>query len=65
MLMSTEKVRVVKEGGAGAVYGLGVIGAAIYYIQAADGFWMGVLGIIKAFLWPAFFVYEMLKLVAA
>ena len=63
--MATEKVKVVKEGGAGAVYGLGVIGAAIYYIQTAEGFWMGVVGLIKALLWPAFFVYEMLKLVAA
>jgi hypothetical protein len=63
--MATEKVKVVKEGGAGAVYGLGVIGAAIYYIQTAEGFWMGVVGLIKALLWPAFFVYEMLQLVAA
>ena len=63
--MATEKVKVVKEGGAGAVYCLGVIGAAIYYIQTAEGFWMGVVGLIKALLWPAFFVYEMLKLVAA
>jgi hypothetical protein len=25
----------------GAVYGLGFIGAAIYYISNATGFWMG------------------------
>ena len=45
----------------GAFYGLGFIGAAIYYIQTATGFWVGVLGILKAVVWPAFFVYEMLK----
>lgn len=57
-------VKVVKEGG-GAVYGLGIIGAAVYYIQMADGFWMGVLGILKAIVWPAFLVYEALKSLGA
>ncbi len=45
----------------GAVYGLGFIGAAIYYISTATSFWMGVLGILKAIVWPAFLVYEALK----
>lgn len=48
-------------GGGGAVYGLGLIGALIYYIQQADGFWLGVLGILKALVWPAFVVYDLLK----
>jgi hypothetical protein len=46
---------------AGAVYGLGLIGAAIFYISHAAGFWMGVLGFLKALVWPAFLVYELLK----
>lgn len=45
----------------GAVYGLGFIGAAVYYISTATGFWMGVLGFLKAMVWPAFFVYEAFK----
>jgi hypothetical protein len=44
-----------------AVYGLGLIGAAIYYISHATGFWMGALGILKAIVWPAFLVYEALQ----
>jgi len=44
-----------------AVYGLGFIGAAIYYISNATSFWMGVLGILKAIVWPAFLVYGLLK----
>lgn len=44
-----------------AVYGLGLIGAAIYYISTATTFWMGALGILKAIVWPAFLVYEVLK----
>lgn len=44
-----------------AVYGLGFIGAAIYYISTSNSFWMGVLGILKAIVWPAFLVYDLLK----
>jgi hypothetical protein len=45
----------------GAVYGLGFIGAVIYFISVSTGFWMGVLGFLKAIVWPAFLVYEVLK----
>lgn len=45
----------------GAVYGLGFIGAAVYYISTANSFWMGVLGFLKALVWPAFLVFEILK----
>lgn len=48
-----------------AVYGLGLIGAAIYYIMQATGFWMGVLGILKAIVWPAILAYEALKQLGA
>jgi hypothetical protein len=44
------------------VYGLGFIGAAVYFIQSATGFWIGVLGVGKAIVWPAFLVYKMLEL---
>jgi len=46
---------------AGAVYGLGLIGAAIYFISAATTFWIGVLGFLKAVVWPAFLVYYAFK----
>ena len=52
-------------GPSGAVYGLGFIGAAIYFISAAAGFWMGALGFLKALVWPAFLVYEALKALGA
>ena len=52
-------------GGNGAVYGLGFIGAAIYYISNATGFWMGALGLLKAMVWPAFLVFEALKFLVA
>jgi hypothetical protein len=45
----------------GAVYGLGFIGAAVYFISHAMGFWMGVLGFLKAIVWPAFLVFDAFK----
>ncbi len=45
----------------GVVYGLGFIGAVIYFISHATGFWMGAIGFLKAIVWPAFLVYEAFK----
>ena len=45
----------------GAVYGLGFVGAAIYFISTATSFWIGVLGFLKAIIWPVFLVYEAFK----
>ena len=44
-----------------AVYGLGMIGAFIYFIQHSTSFWTGVLGFFEALLWPVFVVYKMLE----
>jgi len=56
----------IQNGGtSSAVYGLGLIGAAIYFISTASSFWMGVLGFLKAIVWPAFLVYEALKAIGA
>ena len=46
---------------AGAVYGLGLIGAAVYFISTATGFWMGVFGVIKALVWPAILIFDAFK----
>lgn len=51
--------------GCGGVYGLGFIGAAVYYISTASGFWMGVLGFLKALVWPAMIVYQAFKVMGA
>jgi len=48
-------------GTSGAVYGLGFIGAAVWFISQAVGFWSGVLGFLKALVWPAILVYGALK----
>jgi len=49
----------------GGAYFLGFIGAAVYYIGHAASFWLGVLGFLKAIVWPAFLVFELLKFLGA
>jgi len=44
----------------GGIYFLGFIGSLVYYLQQAPNFWQGILGILKAMVWPAFLVYKML-----
>jgi hypothetical protein len=48
--------------GCGAVYGLGFIGAVVYYIQNSPTFMDGVIGVLKAMVWPAFLIYRVLSL---
>lgn len=45
-----------------AIYVLGIIGAAVYYIKTATSFGAGVVGILKALVWPAVVVYKVLKM---
>jgi hypothetical protein len=51
--------------GAGAVYGLGFIGALVYYIGSATSFWDGLYGVFQSIIWPAYFVYEVLHSLSA
>jgi hypothetical protein len=47
--------------GQGAVYGLGLIGAAVYFFQSAESGWDYVLAFPRAAVWPALLVYKLLK----
>jgi len=53
------------QGVSSGIYGLGWIGAMVYYIGHATSFWGGVLGFLKSLVWPAFLVYELLKYLGA
>ncbi len=53
--------KVRSDGTAGAAYFIALVGAAVYFISQATGFWTGVLGFLKALVWPAFVVYGLLK----
>ena len=48
-------------GSGGALYGLGFLGALVYYLTTATSLLGGLLGVIKALLWPVFLVYGVLK----
>ena len=48
-------------GGGNAVYGLGFIGAIVFYLQAADVWWEYLLAPLQAIFWPAFLVHEALQ----
>ena len=45
----------------GCAYFLGFLGSAVYYISTATGFWMGVLGVLKSLVWPAFVMHALMK----
>lgn len=49
-------------GASSAVYGLGFIGALVYYVQHSSTLWMGALGFFKALVWPALLAYKLLEL---
>lgn len=49
------------DGSNGAVYGLGFIGAFIYFMQAATSFGTVITGFFKALVWPAYIVFKLLE----
>ena len=61
-----ERKRMKNHGGsgiAGAAYFMAFIGAAVYYIQQATTFGIGVIGFLKALVWPAFLIYNLLQFI--
>lgn len=56
-----EKCRCGGNGVGGGIYGLSFLGALIYYIQHANTFWVGVIGFLKALVWPAILIYKIME----
>ncbi len=48
-----------KSGGNGAVYGLGFVGALVYFIIHAQTLGQGLFGVLKAIIWPALLVFNL------
>ena len=44
--------------GGGAIYGLGIFGALVYFWQQAGGFWEHAFSLVQAVFWPAWMVYR-------
>jgi hypothetical protein len=57
-----KKIKVRHQGGgSNSVYGLGLIGAWVYYISRATTNEEKVRGFFKGLVWPAFLVHDVLK----
>jgi hypothetical protein len=52
--------RRIRNGASGGIYGLAFIGAVIYYLQHAATFGEGVIGVLKAIVWPVFLIYKIM-----
>ena len=47
----------------GFVFFTAWIGAVVYFVQTAPaGAWSFILAVLKSFVWPAYIVFEVLKL---
>ncbi|HTG48756.1 MAG TPA: hypothetical protein VK646_13985 [Actinomycetota bacterium] len=47
--------------GAGAIYGLGIFGAWVWFFGQASSFLGYLLAIIQGIFWPAFMVYDVFR----
>jgi len=59
---SSDKKNMKNSGGCGAIYGMGFLGALVYFMQHATGFWPVILGIFKAIFWPGVILYKVLEI---
>lgn len=56
------RINVRYQGGSSeTVYGLGLIGAWVFYFKRATTFQQGVQAFFKGLFWPAFLVYALLE----
>ena len=58
--MGSDKMRMRGGAVSDGLYGLGFIGALIYYLQHATSLLTGIIGFFKALVWPAFLIYNLL-----
>jgi len=61
--MNNNKVKVVHKGGPIGFAFLTFLGAATYFVQQANGLGESLVGILKAMVWPAFFIHRVFELI--
>lgn len=54
------KINNKKDGASGYVMFLFFIGAAVYFVNQVDGFWNIIFAFLKAAVWPAILIYNIL-----
>jgi len=50
-----------RDGSVGFALFMTFIGAAVYFINQVDGFWNIVFAVLKAAVWPAILIYNILQ----
>lgn len=62
-MMRRDKVKVINEQGPlGWVFFMAYIGAFLYFFNLDPTFWGFILALLKAAVWPAYMLYEVLSL---
>jgi len=61
MIRNDKTIKIVDRGSSGFAFFVAYIGAAIYFIQQASGFWAVILALLKAAVWPAYVLYHVLQ----
>lgn len=59
----SNKVKVVNKGAPAGFAFLTFIGAAVYFVQQASGFGEFLVALLKACVWPVFFIHRVFELV--
>lgn len=54
-----------KDGPRGFVFFMAFVGAAVYFVNQVDGFWNIILAVLKAAVWPAILIYNLLQTLSA
>jgi hypothetical protein len=62
MAKNDKSVKVVNKGAPPAVFFLTYIGALIYFVDRAEGFWEVVLAFLQAAVWPAYLINKIFTL---
>jgi hypothetical protein len=55
-------IKINKSGPGGGVFLVTYIGAAVHFVQQADGFWEVILALLKGLVWPAFLIHRVFDL---
>lgn len=50
-----------KDGAMGFTLFVSFLGAAVYFVNQVDGFWNIIGAVLKAIVWPAILVYNLLQ----
>lgn len=59
------KINNKKDGAAGFTLFMSFIGAATYFVNQVDGFWNVIGAVLKAVVWPAILMYNVLQFFSA